>query len=158
MRVVFDVNVLIAAVVTAPGTYTYPYFEQVPPASGHPPADCVSMLMDGDRFSAYLSEHILWNLRDKLPRLGWPNDATRDYLTFLTDIVADSTGAVVADPSRVSFDCPDFEDNLILDLVAAVDADILVTDDARDLLPMNPWRGHLILSSSDFIRQMLTRR
>ncbi len=37
------------------------------------------------------------------------------------------------------YDCPDHEDNLILDLAAEVGALIVVSADT-DLLPMSPWR------------------
>lgn len=157
-RVVFDVNVYLAAVVSAPTGHTYPFFGVVPPTTDHAPADCLSLMMDSDRFTVFLSDHILWNIKDKLGQLGWPPTAIADYVQFVVELALASGGSVLADLPRSAFDSPDHEDNLVLDLVAACDAGILVTDDARDLLPLNPWKGRLILSSTAFVRQIVYRR
>jgi predicted nucleic acid-binding protein len=46
-------------------------------------------------------------------------------------------------------DCPDHEDNLILDLAAEVGALLIVSNDT-DLLSMSPWRGTPIIEPAAF--------
>ena len=46
-------------------------------------------------------------------------------------------------------ECPDHEDNLILDLAAEVGAMLIVSNDS-DLLSMSPWRGTPILMPTAF--------
>jgi len=46
-------------------------------------------------------------------------------------------------------DCPDHEDNLILDLAAEVGALLVVSNDT-DLLSMSPWRGTPIIEPTAF--------
>jgi predicted nucleic acid-binding protein len=50
---------------------------------------------------------------------------------------------------RTVHDCPDHEDNLILDLAAEVGALIVVSNDT-DLLAMSPWRGTPIIDPKPF--------
>jgi predicted nucleic acid-binding protein len=78
------------------------------------------------------------------------------YLETIVEIVAESGGSVV-DPPRSVFDVPDYEDNLILDLVVAVDALLLVSDDT-DLTTMNPWNGRVILRPREFVARVLQSR
>jgi len=51
--------------------------------------------------------------------------------------------------SRTVHDCPDHEDNLILDLAAEVGALLIVSNDT-DLLSMSPWRGTPIIEPTAF--------
>ena len=51
-----------------------------------------------------------------------------------------SGGGIVTDVPRTVHDCPDHEDNLILDLVVEVGALVVVSNDT-DLLSMSSWRG-----------------
>ena len=60
-----------------------------------------------------------------------------------------SGGGIVADVPRTVHDCPDHEDNLILDLAAEVGALLVVSNDT-DLLSMSPWRGTPILEPATF--------
>src|SRR5262249_8188432 len=46
-------------------------------------------------------------------------------------------------------DCPDFEDNLILDLAVETGAFLVVSEDS-DLTAMSPWRGTPILRPGEF--------
>ena len=54
-----------------------------------------------------------------------------------------------ADVPRTVHDCPDHEDNLILDLAAEVGALLIVSNDT-DLLSMSPWRGTPIIEPTAF--------
>jgi hypothetical protein len=60
-----------------------------------------------------------------------------------------SGGGIVADVPRTVHDCPDHEDNLILDLAAEVGARLVVSNDT-DLLSMSPWRGTPIIEPTAF--------
>jgi predicted nucleic acid-binding protein len=51
--------------------------------------------------------------------------------------------------TRGVHDCPDYEDNLILDLAFEVGALIMVSNDT-DLLSMSPWRGTPIIDPTAF--------
>lgn len=53
-------------------------------------------------------------------------------------------------PPRTAHDCPDHEDNLILDLAAEVGALLIVSEDA-DLTSMSPWRGVPVLRAREFV-------
>jgi len=61
----------------------------------------------------------------------------------------DSGGGIVADVPRTVHDCPDHEDNVILDLAAEVGALLIVSNDT-DLLSMSPWRGTPIIEPAAF--------
>ena len=55
---------------------------------------------------------------------------------------------ITAPPQTVG-DCPDWEDNRILDLPAAAGAFLIVSADA-DLTSMSPWRGRPIIEPPQF--------
>jgi predicted nucleic acid-binding protein len=46
-------------------------------------------------------------------------------------------------------DCPDWEDNRILDLAAEIEAWVIVSAD-NDLVQMSPWRGRPIVEPRQF--------
>jgi len=62
----------------------------------------------------------------------------------------------VCDPGQVlDLGSPDFEDNHILALALAVDADIIISDDA-DLTQLSPWRGRPIIRPRDFVHLFIS--
>ena len=63
--------------------------------------------------------------------------------------MADASGGGVLTPPRTVHDCPDHEDNLVLDLAAEVGALLIVSEDA-DLTSMSPWRGVSVLRAREF--------
>jgi predicted nucleic acid-binding protein len=79
-------------------------------------------------------------------RLGEEAD---DYREILTEMVQASGGDVLV-PPRTVHDCPDYEDNLVLDPVAEVGALLIVSEDA-DLTSMSPWRGVPVLRAREFV-------
>jgi predicted nucleic acid-binding protein len=79
---------------------------------------------------------------------GTPKDEADDYEEILREM-ADASGGGVITPPRAVDDCPDWEDNLVLDLAIEVGALLLVSEDA-DLTSMSPWRGLIILRASHF--------
>ena len=74
----------------------------------------------------------------------------------VSDIVHQSEGSIL-EPKRHTSENRDFEDNLILDLMVAVNADVLVTND-WDLLSMNPWHGRLIMTPKEFVERVIRAR
>ena len=144
--VVFDVNVLVQAVLAGHSTFTT--WPTLPPTSDNPAADCVGIVNDAREFSLWLSPHILANTARVLSAASLPEDLCLEYTQVLAEIADASQGGVV-DPPRTVFDCADFEDNFILDLAAHVGAVILVSDDT-DLTAMSPWRATPILRPHEF--------
>ena len=133
---------------------TYPYLATVPPSTD-PSADCLSIAFDG-AFALHLSPHILRNVARVLAHAGLSAATIAQYLELIHDVVELSGGAVT-EPPRVAFASRDHEDNLILDLVAEVGADLLVSDDA-DLTPLSPWHGTPILRPHEFVRRVIADR
>jgi predicted nucleic acid-binding protein len=66
----------------------------------------------------------------------------------LTDL-AFASGGGLTDPPQTVGDCPDWEDNQILDLAADVGAWVIVSAD-NNLLQMSPWRGRPIVEPAQF--------
>lgn len=153
--VVFDVNVLVNAMVGKDSSY--PLFVELPPTTGNPASDCLSLIFDADEFSLFISPHILRNtLRVLVDKAGVSKEAAVAYIDAITEIVSWSGGAII-DPPRKVHEVHDFEDNLILDLVVDVDALILVTDDT-DLTELNPWNGRLLIRPRTFVERAVRQR
>jgi predicted nucleic acid-binding protein len=79
----------------------------------------------------------------------WDQPEVDAYLETVVGVAEHSGGGVLADVPRTVHDCPDHEDNLILDLAAEVGALIMVSNDS-DLLSMSPWRGTPIIAPTAF--------
>jgi len=145
--VVFDVNVLVLAVATGKtGLRSWP---TPPPVSENPAADCVGVVNDAREFALWLSPHILENtVRVLHDRAEWSKEDAEAYARILMRL-ADHSGGGTLVPPRTVHDCPDFEDNLILDLAAETGAFLVVPEDS-DLTSMSPWRGTPILRPREF--------
>jgi len=130
--VVFDVNVLVLAV--AAGESPFRSWPSPPPTSGNPSADCLGVINDAAEFALWLSPHILAN--------------TGRVLAMVLK-TPDASGGGITDPRQTMGDCPDWEDNRILDLAAAVGAFLIVSADV-DLTSMSPWRGRPIIEPPQF--------
>ena len=63
--------------------------------------------------------------------------------------IAEAYGGGIIDPPQIVGDCPDWEDDRVLDLASAVGAFIIVSADA-DLTSMSPWRGRPIIEPAQF--------
>lgn len=150
--VVFDVNVFVDAVTSGRGSFES--WPSPPPTSGHFAADCVGVINDAVEFSLWLSPHILTNIErvHEAPELeggfAWAAEPIDDYLAVLVEI-ADASGGGVVKPGETVTDCPDYEDNRILELALAAQAVLIVSNDS-DLLQMNPWRGMHVISPRAF--------
>ena len=150
--VVVDVNVLVAAV--AGGNDAFHSWPSPPPVRGNPAANVVGILNDVHEFALFLSSHILVNTVRVLAGappdgFGWSEARAQRYVEILVAIAAASGGDVV-EPAVAVADCPDHEDNRILECALAAGAVLIVTDDDH-LLRLSPWRGTPIVTSEAFI-------
>jgi predicted nucleic acid-binding protein len=146
--VVYDINVLVTA--AASGNSPFRSWPSPPPVSGNPSADCVGIIVDAAEFALWLSPHITANV-DRILRdlFKWAQPETDSYLEAVVSAAEHSGGGVLAEVPRTVHDCPDHEDNMILDLAADVGALIMVSNDS-DLLSMSPWRGTPIIEPAAF--------
>lgn len=144
--VVLDINVLVGAVLGGRSTFTA--WPTVPPRSPNACADCVGIVNDADEFALWLSPHVLDNVARVLRLAGLTASLCEDYLDVLAEVATASSGGVL-DPPRVVHDCPDHEDNLIVDLAVATGSLVVVSDDT-DLTAMSPWHGIPILRPREF--------
>ena len=146
--VVYDINVLVTA--AASGNSPFRSWPSPPPVSGNPSADCLGIIVDAAEFALWLSPHITANVDRILGDLfKWEQSQVNTYLQAVVGAAEHSGGGILADVPRTVHDCPDHEDNLILDLVAEVGALILISNDT-DLLSMSPWRGTPIIDPTAF--------
>ncbi len=146
--VVYDVNLLVTD--AAGGNSPFRSWPSPPPVSGNPSADCVGIIVDAAEFSLWLSPHITADIERVLMHLLKSEQHETDAsLVALLSAADHSGGGIVTDVPRTVHDCPDHEDNLILELAAEVGALIVVSNDT-DLLSMSPWRGTPILEPRAF--------
>ena len=142
---VFDINVLVGAV--AGGNSPFRSWPSPPPVSDNPFADCLGIVNDAKEFSLWLSEHILVNVVRVLTKgYGWEGDVAGEYVAILVEI-ADASGGDVVEPAVRVTDCPDHEDDRILECALAANADLIVS---ADLLLMSPWRGIPVVGPPEF--------
>lgn len=144
--VVFDVDVLVQAVLG--GASMFSTWPTLPPTTENPAADCIGVANDGHEFALWLSPHILSNTARVLGAAGVAEATVKTYAAVLAEI-CDQSGGGVAEPPRTVHDCADHEDNLILDLAAAVGALLIISDDT-DLTATSPWRGTPVLRPAEF--------
>jgi predicted nucleic acid-binding protein len=152
--VTVDVNVFVAAVVG--GHDAFHSWPSPPPVRGNLAANIVGILNDAREFSLFLTEHILANVLRVLTEpapggYGWAIEPAEEYMELLVEI-ADASGGGVVEPADTVTDCPDHEDNRILECAAASGSVLIVSDDT-DLLSMSPWRGTPVVTSADFVKR-----
>jgi predicted nucleic acid-binding protein len=146
--VVYDINALVTA--AASGNSPFRSWPSPPPVSGNPSADCLGIIVDAAEFALWLSPHIITNVNRILGELfKWAQPEIAAYLDTVVRATEHSGGGVLDEVPRTVHDCPDHEDNLILDLAAEVGALIMVSNDT-DLLSMSPWRGTPIIEPAAF--------
>ncbi len=144
---VFDISVLVGAVVG--GNSPFRSWPSPPPVSDNPHADCVGIVNDAREFALWLSEHILVNVvRVLCEGYDWELAQAEEYAALLVEI-AEASGGDVVTPAVTVSDCPDHEDNRILECALAVGADLIVADDEH-LISMSPWRGIPIIRPREF--------
>ncbi len=144
--VTFDVNVFVAVV--SGGPHAFWAWPSPPPLVGNVAANCLGVVNDAVEFGLWLSPDVMSNLLRVLAELDWSRDRALEYLQVLRDI-ADSSGGGIIEPETHVDDCPDYEDNRILELALASGSILIVSEDG-DLLTMSPWRGIPIIRPSEF--------
>lgn len=152
--VTVDVNVFVAAVTG--GNDAFYSWPSPPPVRGNLAANVVGILNDAREFSLFLTEHILANLVRVLTGrppdgYGWEVERAQEYVELLVEIAEASGGAVVGAGETVT-DCPDHEDNRILECAAASGSMLIVSDDT-DLTSMSPWRGTPVVTAAEFVKR-----
>lgn len=142
--VVFDVNVLIDAYLARKGDISDW------PKGVHPAVDAMRYVNDDRYFSLMSSDHILWNVNDKLiNKYKVPEELANEYVWAIEDMIADSGGDIVENPPRIADYGPDHEDNQVLDLVRETGALILVSSD-QELIDLSGYHGNLVLRPTTF--------
>lgn len=159
LPVTVDINVLVTAVTG--GNDAFHSWPSPPPVRGNLAANVVGILNDAREFSLWLSEHVLVNVVRVLTAqppdgYGWHSDPAAEYVALLVEI-AEASGGGVCEPVQPVFDCPDHEDNRILECALSSGSVLIVSDDS-DLLVMSPWRGTPVVSSKDFVTRTDTAR
>jgi predicted nucleic acid-binding protein len=66
--------------------------------------------------------------------------------------IAEASGGALVEPAEVVTDCPDHENNRILECASASGSMLIVSDDG-DLIAMSPWRGTPVVTSEDFVKR-----
>ena len=156
VRVVFDVHLYLNNVT---GTDSlWPVVAEVPPESGNPSADSISIIFDNPgAFALHASPHIIRNTARVLRACGLAEAFIAEYLSAITEIITESGGDVREPGQVLEPGARDLEDNHILALALAVDADIIVSDDT-DLTVLSPWLGRPIVRPREFVRRYLRGR
>lgn len=98
-------------------------------------------------FHLVISKYILWETKTVLKKkFGWSMDMIKEAEAALTEI------AEVNNPRRtLAVIVRDEADNRILECAVAAEADFLVTNDKRHLLPLRSFRGIKIMSLKEFL-------
>jgi predicted nucleic acid-binding protein len=149
--------VLVRAVITNHSSFEE--WPSPPPKRASAAAECVGIANDAEEFVLWVSPHILHNVERVLAEVfGWAPDQAERYTNRLREVARRSGGAEV-EPKEVSpgiriADCPDFEDNRILELASVVDAHLIVSNDKEHLIPMSPWRGTPIITDAEFVARV----
>ncbi len=131
MRVVFDTNTLISALL----------FEQSTPHQ--------ALVYASRQGEILLSASLANELNDTLQRKKFERYVTPEQREeFLIALVQSATLVEVTETISI---CRDPKDNHILELAVSGNADVVVTGDA-DLLVLHPFRGIAILNPQGFLK------
>lgn len=130
-RCVLDTNILISAVLSTKGK---PYH---------------ALLAVIEQGYLLASQATFEELRTRLVRPKFAkyisDEERKEYLEFI------EAQSVFIDVVEAITDCPDPDDNKILELAVSGEADYIVSGDRKHLLPMHPYRGIPIVSASIFL-------
>jgi putative PIN family toxin of toxin-antitoxin system len=133
MRVVFDTNTLISALL----------FEQSTPAQ--------ALVYASRQGEILLSASLANELNETLQRKKFERYVTPEQREeFLIALVQSATLVEVTDTISM---CRDPKDNHILELAVSGKTDVIVTGDA-DLLVLHPFRGIAILNPQGFLKRV----
>jgi hypothetical protein len=101
-----------------------------------------------------LSQEIEDEYREVIFRPKFDRYLSRERRQRIIDIVIVAADRV--EPTEMVRECRDPKDDKYLALAAAGRADVIVSSDVHDLLPMHPWRGIPILLPTDFLALSLS--
>ena len=96
-----------------------------------------------------LSQEVEDEYREVIFRPKFDHYVSAERRQHILDIVVFAAERV--EPTEAVRECRNPKDDKCLALAAAGRADVIVSGHARHLLSMNPWRGILVLSPSDFL-------
>jgi putative PIN family toxin of toxin-antitoxin system len=131
MRVVFDTNVLVSALLfehSVPAQAFFTTLNQGEVLLSAPLANEINQILHRKKFDRYLS--------------------IEQRETFLIALVQSTTLVEITETVNV---CRDPKDNMLLELALSGQADTIVTGDS-DLLVLNPFRNIAILQPQDFLQ------
>jgi hypothetical protein len=90
-------------------------------------------------------------LADDLGGYGWAVEPAEQYIELLVEI-AEASGGGLVEPGETVTDCPDHEDNRILECAAA-SGSVLIGSDDSNLIARSPWQGTSVVTSSEFVKR-----
>lgn len=136
LRIVLDSNVVISAFLF-----------------GGPPARLIQHMVAGAVLS-FTSVPIIDEIRDVLrrPKFGLPPEQAIDLVEELHDLCR-----IVSTGERVRAVAADPDDDIVLECALAANADVIVSGDCH-LLDLREWRGMRILSPSEAISEIESRK
>jgi len=130
MRVVFDANVIISAMLIHDSTSGLAFFKAL------------------DQDELLISASIIQELNDVLLREKFnPYLLQEERERFLAALLREATLVDITEPIRV---CRDPKDNQYLEVAVSGQADVIVSGD-EDLLVLNPFRNVAIISVGEFL-------
>lgn len=155
-NVVFDIHLYVNNILGPDAQW--PVVAEVPPATGNASADSIAIVFDNPgSYRLYASPHIVRNTTRVLKEAGLDDAIVTEYLQPIAEIIADS-GGDIRDPGPVlEPGSPDYEDNHILALALAADADLIVSGDIH-LTSLSPWQGRPIITARAFVRRFVSQR
>ena len=130
MRVVFDTNVLVSALLFENSTPAQAFFAALKHGKvllSAPLAEEINRIIYRPKFDRYLTD-----------------EQRADFITALVE------SSVLIEIKETITACRDPKDNMILELAVSGEADVIVTGDS-DLLVLNPFEEIAILNPKDFL-------
>lgn len=133
----------------------------IPPNLGNPSLSALSVVSQGVNDSSFNcalfgSQRTFVNIIHVLRRgFGWETEAVTEYVRLLWELIDMSGGAIVR-PEVPVLDLEDFEDNELLSVVLAADADFLVSNEGG-LRALSPGEGVQLFPRIDSYFWQLTQ-
>jgi len=160
-RAVLDVQIFINAVAHTGIPEIWP---SPPPLTDRRFIDTIGIIVNGSEFALCTGWHILDNIAKILNETyDWEKSLVDIYIKWIIDQCIFTGGVIISDQDiRVRVDdSVDFEDNKVLEIVLASEADLLISDDG-DILTLRSakhgWRGIPIFSPTEFAQSVSNAR
>jgi hypothetical protein len=166
-HVLFDVNIFAKAIlywIDGPTSF----WPVVPPANyAHPFAACLGIIWDGQDWVLVSGEKHLQVLRHVLTRTDVPDpiavdpDDADEFIALIRETIERTGGVVLArEAPRIAVNLTgDREDDRVIDLAIATGAQVLVTDDYKDILNNHlSFRGVRFMDAVGFVEDVAFQR